>query len=76
MVCVILRGVSLAIALSVTGIIASIAAGRHGPFMVFQRLVPILVVVRCPWFLDQTAVWVSNIKVGSAPLSPCGTRLS
>ncbi|KAH6850459.1 hypothetical protein B0I37DRAFT_114631 [Chaetomium sp. MPI-CAGE-AT-0009] len=44
--CNVLRTASLIIALSVTGIIASVAAGRQGPFYALERLVPILVV--CP----------------------------
>ncbi|KAL2195158.1 hypothetical protein P885DRAFT_41370 [Corynascus similis CBS 632.67] len=45
-ICLVLRAASLAVALSVTGIIASVIAGRHGPFNAIERLVPIVVV--CP----------------------------
>ena len=45
-ICLVLRAASLAVALSVTGIIASVIAGRHGPFNAIDRLVPIVVVVR------------------------------
>lgn len=44
--CLILRAISLAIAVSVTSIIASVVAERHGPFYAVERLVPLLVVVR------------------------------
>ncbi|KAK4119189.1 hypothetical protein N657DRAFT_582198 [Parathielavia appendiculata] len=44
--CLILRGISLAVALSVTAIIAGVAAGRPGPLYARDRLVPVLVV--CP----------------------------
>lgn len=43
--CAILRAVSLAIALAVTGIIASVVAGGHGLYFVLDRMVPVLVVV-------------------------------
>ncbi|KAK4234276.1 hypothetical protein C8A03DRAFT_18786 [Achaetomium macrosporum] len=44
--CIVLRAVSLAIALAVTGIIASVIANRHGPSGAYKGLVPVLVV--CP----------------------------
>ncbi|KAK4100202.1 hypothetical protein N658DRAFT_428391 [Parathielavia hyrcaniae] len=44
--CLILRGISLVVALSVTVIIAGVAAGRPGPLYARDRLVPVLVV--CP----------------------------
>jgi hypothetical protein len=44
--CLIIRAISLAVALSVMGMIASVVAGRPGPFSVLGRLVPVLVVVR------------------------------
>ena len=46
--CIILRAASFAIALSATGVIASVVARAHGihrPYDVLQRLVPVLVVV-------------------------------
>jgi hypothetical protein len=45
--CNVLRTASLLVALSVMGIIASVAAGRQGPFYASERLVPVLVVVSC-----------------------------
>lgn len=44
--CLILRIISLAIAGTVTSIIASVVAERQGPFYAVERLVPLLVVVR------------------------------
>jgi hypothetical protein len=44
-VCNVLRSASLAVALSVTGIIASVVAGRQDPIYALERLVPVLVVV-------------------------------
>lgn len=46
--CIILRAASFAIAVSATGVIASVVAQSHRPFDVLQRLVPVLVVVGSP----------------------------
>ncbi len=43
--CIILRAASFAIAVSATGVIASVVVLRHRPYDVIERLVPVLVVV-------------------------------
>lgn len=45
-ICIVLRTASLTIALPVTGVIASVIAGRRGPFNAIERLLPVVIVVR------------------------------
>ncbi len=53
--CIILRAASFAIAVSATGVIASVVAQRHSPFDVLDRLVPVLVVVgSAAFYITQT----------------------
>ncbi|KAL2131844.1 hypothetical protein VTI74DRAFT_4558 [Chaetomium olivicolor] len=67
--CLILRAVSLAVALAVTGIISSVMAKRQGPTFILQKLVPIIVV--CPMVvLWDTAEFVTatlNVDKGISP---------
>ncbi|KAK4041263.1 hypothetical protein C8A01DRAFT_34676 [Parachaetomium inaequale] len=68
-VCNVLRTASLAVALSVTGIIASVVAGRQGPIYALERLVPVLVV--CPVVaLWNTAELVAASLRGDGGIPP------
>lgn len=48
--CIILRAVSLVIALAATGIISSVVAGNHGQYYAPDRMIPVLVMVGPPAF--------------------------
>lgn len=48
--CIILRAVSLVIALAATGIISSVVAGNHGQYYARDRMIPVLVMVGPPAF--------------------------
>ncbi|KAL2261932.1 hypothetical protein VTK26DRAFT_2967 [Humicola hyalothermophila] len=67
--CAILRAVSLVIALTVTGIIASVVAGNHGRYFVLERMVPVLVV--CPLVvLWNAAEFVAMFMLPDGSISP------
>ncbi|KAL2162910.1 hypothetical protein VTH06DRAFT_6746 [Thermothelomyces fergusii] len=68
-ICTALRVVSLAISLSVTGVIASVIAGRRGPFSAIERLLPVVIV--CP----VVALWNTAELVFARVATAAGSLL-
>ncbi|KAL2175200.1 uncharacterized protein P884DRAFT_248360 [Thermothelomyces heterothallicus CBS 202.75] len=60
-ICIVLRAASLAISLPVTGVIASVIAGRRGPFSAIERLLPVVIV--CPVVTLWNAAELVSVRV-------------